>query len=299
MVVATDRHGFGLVALVLGAILRIVAEARHQVLEAVARGVERAAAAVEDREAAAAAIEITFVGRGEGVDREPGDGVGLARYGGERGRELDQIVLVVVDLGEVDRAGGEVAADRTRGQVDDREVVVLLERHHGLVGFVDGHELGLGIRGEAIRDAGEVDRARGPVCGHADQVDDHQATRGRLRRCSVAEILVTLVLDHHCCEAFVRAHGHAVGLPADIDRADDRAAGDVDHLEQTRGGDEALAGVDAGEGVRAGHHDRCRLAANGNASVGEGQGGIADVDESRCSRSRRPCRSADCRPPWP
>ena len=103
------------------------------------------------REAAAAALVVALVGGHQAVVAEPADGVGLAQHSLLGAGAGDDLVVVGVDLLEIDRTGAEVAGDRARGEVDQDDVVVLLQRHGGHVGGVDVDELGLGILGRHAR----------------------------------------------------------------------------------------------------------------------------------------------------
>ncbi len=69
--------------------------------------------------------------------------------------EVECAVLLGVDLFERDRAGGEVRGHLAGRRVDDRDVVVFLQRHGDLAGLVEGNEFGFGIFRRDFGEAGE------------------------------------------------------------------------------------------------------------------------------------------------
>ena len=147
-----ELDGLGFRALVLRALLWVVAVLHGQALVAVAGVVSEVSVAAEDREAAAAAEQVAFVGRCDAV-ADPGDGVGFARNVVETLGQRDHAVLGGVDVDEVDAAEVEVTNDVAGVEIDDCNVVVLLQRHNRLVLPVDVHELWLGIFGRQCRQA--------------------------------------------------------------------------------------------------------------------------------------------------
>ena len=273
--------GLGLVALVLAAALGVVADARDELVDGVARLVDGLPEDRPVREAAAAAVEVALVGRREQERTDPADGVRLARDVLEAGVLRDQVLLLGVDAVEVDRAGGERRQDLARLERDEDDVVVLLEGDGRDVERVDVDVLGLRVVREEGRDADEVDVTADPVGGVvADEVDDHEVAGRELRRSAVAELLVALVLDRDGGVGAVGADGGGVGLTAEVDRAHDRPGRDVDHLERTRRVDEVGARVDGDEREAAADGDGGRLAGERDDAGGLGVRRIGDVDEA-------------------
>jgi hypothetical protein len=86
-----------------------VAETDGQVSEIGAGVVGDGAVLLEDREAAASAVEIALIGGDEAVVVDPLDGVGLAKDARPGAGEADDLVLLGVDLVEIDGAGREIA----------------------------------------------------------------------------------------------------------------------------------------------------------------------------------------------
>ncbi len=141
---AGEFQALGLDALGVGAALGVVADLGDRVLEGGAAVEGDAAVAVEDGEAAAAALPVALVGGGEAVGADPLHGVGLARDAGGGLGEDQRAVVGEVDALEVGGAGGEVREERAVA-AEDGDVVVLLQGHHDLAVGVDVDELGLGV----------------------------------------------------------------------------------------------------------------------------------------------------------
>ena len=115
--VLREQDRFGLGALGVRTALRVVPEAHAEVFELVAAVVEDRAVEVEQREAAAAAVVVAFVGGRDAV-AHPRHGVGLAEPAGLRVDEGDRVGHAGagahgVDLREVDGTGREVRSPRS------------------------------------------------------------------------------------------------------------------------------------------------------------------------------------------
>ena len=157
-------------------------------IELVASLVDDHAVAVEDGEAAAAAVQVALVGGGKQFVVDPRHAIRLAQHGGE-GVLLEHAVGALVqgvDAIKVDGAGGEVG-DHLRGrEIDDGDVVVLLQGHHRFVAAVDVDVFGLRI--VRIGHAGqfEFDVGARPGSGRSGQRQNDQITSGQLRGCAVA-----------------------------------------------------------------------------------------------------------------
>jgi hypothetical protein len=122
----------GLDALRSRAALRIMAEADGEVLQRIAGIPFHRARAIEDREAAAAALIIALVGRDEARVVEPAHRIGFTGDVVELARRRDHGIALGVDAGEVHGAGREVRDHAALSEVHEGQVVVLLERHHRL-----------------------------------------------------------------------------------------------------------------------------------------------------------------------
>jgi hypothetical protein len=155
------------VAVLEGKIFELHAGVEHDVAER-----------IEDREAAATAGQVTFVGSQYPCLTEPGDGIRLAGDIGQAAHGIEQPVVLGVDVHEIHRAGREVVNHLGRGQVDKDDVVVLLQGDRGHVEPLDAHVLRLRVRGGRRRQPGQVDRAQGPVLGSPVDVSTCSAPPG-------------------------------------------------------------------------------------------------------------------------
>ena len=174
--------------------------------------------------------------------------------------------------------------------VDDDEVVVLLQAHHGLVVRVDVDVLGLGIGRRDGGQAGERDRPQ----AHGAEVEDLQHAGRGLGDEPVADVLVALVLDHDRRVAAIGGDVDRVGLPGERDRRQDRVRARVHDREPAARRDEARARVDRDERAVAHGGDARRLAAHVDRPAGAWRAGPADVDEAEPAGRRV---RVDQRPP--
>src|SRR3546814_15236957 len=94
-----------------------------------------------------------------------------------------------IHVGQVDAAGGEVAQDDAVAAVHDDDVVVLLEGERDLALRVDVHELGLGIPGRDVSEAGDVDLHQAGAVRHAAvQLQDGEVAGRHLRAGAVVPV---------------------------------------------------------------------------------------------------------------
>ena len=235
----------------------------------------------EDREAARAALPITLVGSDEAVIVEPAHGVGLAGDALQLLGRADPAVAGLVDVLEIDRAGGEMRHDLAGLRIDDGEVVVLLQRHHDEPVLVDVDEFRLRIGRLDGGDAGHVDDLAGrAIDGAVLDPDQGQIAGGKLRQGTLVELLVTLVLDGDDDLALVLGQGDRIRLAAEIAFRQDLLGLEVDGGEMAGRLLEIVAGGDDGdEGLVAEDRDRGGFAFERHEAGGLGIGGIGDVDD--------------------
>ena len=165
-------------------------------------------------------------------------------------------------------------------EVDDREVVVLLQRDDGLVAAVDVHELRFGIVRRELRQAGEFhDAGERPRRWWAADLQDgeiarriairrlrqtarHAATRlalvfARLRavvRAAHAEVFAPFVLDDDGGVAAVGADLDRIGLSAQFDLANDAARREIDDHKFAAGVGIRFAGVRGDQRITVAEH---------------------------------------------
>ena len=178
---------------------------------------------------------------------DPGDRVRFTRDGDRLVKDQRAFFLGVHAL-KRHGPGGEMAENFARGR-DHNHVVVFLQGHHDLAFAIDRDELGLGVFGGDIGQAGDV-HGHGAVAIQAigGGLRDGHETGGHLAHAAFAQILVALVLDRHGDKAAIGAHGDAVGLAAQITGRQHFLAVDVDGVQGTGDVDEILRQVLTGIG---------------------------------------------------
>src|SRR5690606_34502531 len=142
-----DRQALGLGTLLGGAVVVVQAVLDREPLERVAGVPYDVSVGVEVGPAAAAAVPVALVGRGEVAFADPLDRVVLTRHVRQRVGQRDRAVLRGVDALEVDRSGAERLGDLAGLGVDEDDAVVLLQGHRERALAVDADVLGLGVGG--------------------------------------------------------------------------------------------------------------------------------------------------------
>ena len=171
-------------------------------------------------------------------------------------------------------------ADLAGGQIDQREVVVLLQRDDRDVVLVDRDVLGFRVGAVQRGQAGQRHIAAGPGRRGADQIDDRQATGRQLRDRAAVDALVALVLDHDRGVAPVLADRHRIRLPAQVQLGHLGARGDVHHHQLAGRCGERRRGVHRHQCMRPDHGHRGWLAVQLQRTQPDRRRRVGDVDEA-------------------
>jgi len=171
----------------------------------------------------------------------------------------DECVFCEVNVFQRYGTGGVGIGDASGSKVDQNVAVVFLEGDQNFgVGGVDGNVFRFGIGWvKTCIETGHFDIPGSPGIGVLEalcigNVDNGQLTGGKLRWCSVSEVLVTLVLDRD--GDVVRKFGarlrniDGIGLSGKCDLADDCLGRKVNDRKMSRGIDIVRGGVDAHDG---------------------------------------------------
>jgi hypothetical protein len=136
---------------------------------------------VEDGETTAAAflavcvLVVPFICGGKSVIINPGYSIRFAAFG-DRTVEINQILLDRVDVVQRDGIRRELTERLPGCDVDNRQVIVFLERYHGFILIIDIDKLGLEIRSFEGRggNRGKVRFSDFPILCCPSKVDDEQ-----------------------------------------------------------------------------------------------------------------------------
>ncbi|VCT88382.1 hypothetical protein MHAS_00062 [Mycolicibacterium hassiacum DSM 44199] len=215
------------------------------------------------------------------VVADPADGVGFTRGLRDRTALVDDPVIDGVDTRHRRAAGAEDLRHRPAAPVDDRDAVVLLQRHRNLPAGVDAHELRLEILGRVQSGRPgrldlEFDPASRPGLRCADEVDQLYESGWRLRQIALlpagwSGFLVALVLDRDRGERSIRADRDGVRLTTEVDAAHPATVRDPHNIDPARRMREVAAGaVDDDQDVFADRRHRGGLIV-GMAQFGQRQ----------------------------
>ena len=283
----TDFNGLGFTAFIFGAAFIVVAHGGQPQLKGFSGFINSCTLSIKNGESAAAALftvfifVVPFIGRGKGSIINPGYGVRL-RTLFDLAVKFNEIIFLGINIVQYHFPGRKIVDGIAGDKVYNGQMIIFLERDHGLVAAVDVHIFNFQIltcKGPIfhIRKIGFGDF---PIFGRSFKVNDKQGAGGLLGDNPVVEVFISLIFDNNGGAFMIRGQGQGVGLTAQVMHGNNLTGIAVNHHQLTGRVVIAFRGVNAHQHQRVKNHKTGRLTADNYGTLPSRIGRIRDIHKA-------------------